>query len=218
VLYGYAITEGSPRLDGVVGLGGRPTRAVRGSRLSLVASELAKPTLTEDDLWAHESVVEALMDAGPVLPMRAGTFLEGEGAARDLLARRGAELEAGLDRVRGAVELGLRAVVAEEPESEGAEGAVSSGAAYMEAKLARARREREVAGRLHEPLAAIARSSFLRVLPTKPAQVRAGYLVASESVEFFRHRVAELDEVPGASAIAVSGPWPPYSFVPERDG
>jgi hypothetical protein len=61
---------------------------------------------------AHERVLEAIMERGPVLPLRFGTELESEDELAAVLAERRDELARGLERVRGRVELGLRVLPA----------------------------------------------------------------------------------------------------------
>ena len=118
--------------------------------------------------------------------MRFGSVTEDAGA---LLEERHAELTAALERVRGAVELGVRATTAPQP--------ASSGTEYL---MRRARTERAQA-----QLAELARAYV--------ARPQAGaYLVDRDAVEAFRARVSELDE-----RLACTGPWPPYSFSEGED-
>jgi hypothetical protein len=113
VLYLYAITE-SPEVPEDRGLRGSPLRAVTESALHAIVSEHEDLRIeaSEDDLWAHENVVESLMKRGSVLPMRLGSSVPDEAAVRDLLTSREEEFRRALERVRGAVELGVRAVAA----------------------------------------------------------------------------------------------------------
>ena len=112
-LYVYAVARSGAELP-ETGIRHRPTRAVRDRDLKAVVSEvdLGRAHLDEEDMWEHEEVVEALMASGPVLPMRFGTILTDEMAVALLLLERRTELRNGLERVRGAVELGVRATVA----------------------------------------------------------------------------------------------------------
>jgi hypothetical protein len=80
--------------------------------VSSVASAEVQPT--EDNLWLHETVVEALMADRAVLPVRFGTVVPSEAVIQEALAAHYASLAANLDRVRGRVELGLRVLWEEE--------------------------------------------------------------------------------------------------------
>src|SRR5687767_9062452 len=64
-----------------------------------------------ENLWQHESVVESVMRrCEAVLPVRFGMTFGDEVALEDTIARHGAVLATGLERVRGCVEMGVRVV------------------------------------------------------------------------------------------------------------
>jgi Gas vesicle synthesis protein GvpL/GvpF len=216
VLYVYAIAECSNPPD-VAGLRGARLHTLGEDGLCAIVSahEQLQVRPTEEDLWAHERVVEALMDAGSVLPVRLGTVMADEAAVLQSLADRRRELEAALERVRGAVELGIRAAVTaaapDDGDSTGAAATDGPGTAYMRARLLRERRGSEAAARIHEPLAFLARASTVRVSAQKRPLLRASYLVDRDRIDDFLARVEELDER-GEATIVCTGPWPPYSF------
>jgi Gas vesicle synthesis protein GvpL/GvpF len=215
-LYVYAVTDAGRAAPDVPGVRGSLPRMVEHGRLSAAVSEIdaVARRLEEDDLWAHEDVVEALMEAGPVLPMRAGTVLaEGE-AVESLLWEWSAQLVEALERVRGAVEFGIRAIIDPDDGSAVATagGDPPTGSQYMLGRLATKRRGDELARRVHEPLATLARESAVNAGPDLGRQLRAAYLVDVERVDRFRDQVDELERDEVASALVCTGPWPPYSF------
>jgi hypothetical protein len=214
MLYLYAITNGS-QLPEAAGLRGGSLRAIGEGDVFAVVSELGGSRIeaSEDDLWAHEAVVESLMETG-VLPMRFGSSVPNEEAARALLRERRQEFREALDRVRGKVELGVRAVArsAEEPEPVGAEGA-GPGTTYMLARLEAERRGVKAAARIHEPLSAIARETARLPASSPGGVLNAAYLVDRNRVDSFRARVEELGEEIDGAAVVCTGPWPPYSFT-----
>ena len=88
---------------------------VRRPRRDLRARKHDEPEITEDALWRHEQIVEAVMETRDLLPMRYGTrFAARRGGGRRGGRRASGTLQAALERVRGAVELSLR-VRAREP-------------------------------------------------------------------------------------------------------
>src|SRR3954452_20935489 len=111
MLYLYAITERARSPLGS-GLRGSPLRTIGADGLFAIASAHDHPhaELTEADLWAYEDVVETVMEDATVLPMRLGSSLSDEPAVHDTLRRRRAEFRRALERVDGAVELGVRAL------------------------------------------------------------------------------------------------------------
>jgi Gas vesicle synthesis protein GvpL/GvpF len=128
--------------------------------------------------------------------------VEDEAAAQRALEERREELVTSLDRVRGAVELAVRAHRREPDETR----SLRSGAEYMHAKARRA----EAAGLLHDPLAFLARDSVVR---QGPELLRAAYLVDRDAVDAFVGLVKRLEETHDDVQIVCTGPWPPYSFT-----
>ena len=217
MLHVYAIAEPAAAPPPVVaGAAGEPLSCVPCQELVGVAGEVGQaPTVaSEATLWAHEAVVEALMERGAVLPARFGTVVADEAALAAALERRQAELRAALDRVRGAVELGVRARWADDREV--VTGRPATGRAYLAGRLEVRRRAASLAEAVHTPLAGLARDSRRRVAAAPRPWLTAAYLVEREAVDAFRARAAELAAARDDLTLACTGPWPPYSFVPEE--
>jgi len=223
VLHVYAITDSSHDFQ-ATGLDEAELRAVGKEAPFAVVSEHEQlpPRLSEDDLWAHESVVEELMEGATVLPMRIDGAVADQETLQRILDERREEFEALLAGVRGAVELGVRAQLAEEttPEDAGGEdvdGGVrgSPGTAYLLTRARHQRRADDLTARVHEPLAALSRKSKRSSAALRPGLFKAAYLVDRDRVDAFRARVDVLDSELGGG-IVCTGPWPPYSFSGEE--
>jgi hypothetical protein len=169
-----------------------PLRVVEADGLGAVCAEPAAEPATAEALWRRETLLEALMEERALLPVRFGTVLRDEAEVARAVRERSRELRAGLERVRGAVELSVRVF-----EPDGA-AEPRSGAEY----LARA----GDGARVHARLAALARAAVRR---PAPELLRGAYLVERGRVEAF---VAEVERIPSA---VCTGPWPPYSFAEE---
>jgi hypothetical protein len=173
------------------------------------------PRPTEDALWAHEAVVEKLLEAGPVLPARFGTVVASCERLRVELENRRDEFRRALDFVRGRIEIGVRAAW---PEQTFEDTRGDSGRAY----LARKRKEHEATaaatGAVHEPLEKIAVASTVDVRREPCLTLAASYLVERGDVERFREQAEVLANDVDGVVLACTGPWPPYSFAtpPER--
>jgi hypothetical protein len=201
------------------GLAQAPLDGVRVGELLAVISRHVHPPGDPalDALWVHERVVERIMADRAVLPMRFGNRLPDDASLREILAARQQEFLAALERVRGKVEVGVRAMqplgsdalAVEVP----APAAATTGREYLEMKLRNGQRvEREVAT-LHEPLAGLAVEA-VRQPPRGPEEVlRAAYLIETSMLARFRGSVERLQRTHPGVAILCTGPWPPYSFV-----
>jgi hypothetical protein len=215
MLYAYAITrQGEP--PAMEGLDGSPLRVVGDGVVAIVSEHEELPLRSDpQDLWAHEAVVEAVMEGGPALPMRLGTAFPDEQELLDTLRARAPEFHRALDRVEGAVELGIRAVVDLEPSDNGRPvNGAGPGTTYMLGRLEQVRAAERVAAAIHEPLAVLARHSTWRLEAGDPPRLVAAYLVDISKVDDFRDQVAALEDGRPV-AVVCTGPWPPYSFVDE---
>ena len=199
----YAITDHpGPPLPDVA-----PLRVVPIDGLAGVYSTASDAELSPEALWRHEEVVEALMADRDLLPVRYGTRLDDEAAIARALEERREELAAALDRVRGAVELSVRAAAPGAPELAGA-----GGSDYLRARARAAAGHDRTARVLHEPLSALARAS-VEGTPHPPELFRAAYLVEHDAVERFTEAVGRLQNANQGLSLLCTGPWPPYSFA-----
>jgi hypothetical protein len=212
----YAITDGRPHLH-VRGHGGAPLEAIRTSGIEAVASEHEELDLPadEDALWTHERVVEALMDQGAVLPMRFGSLLESDDEVRVLLANRVAEFRRALDRIRGAVEIGVRVALRGDADARAVPDARGSGAgtAYMLGQLERTRHHGSVEARVADALTPLAREHVSRANGSAGASLNSAYLVERDRLDDFVSRASELEGQLTGVRVACTGPWPAYSFA-----
>jgi hypothetical protein len=176
-----------------------PLRAVPCGDLTALCAPAQEREVTADALWRHEEIVERLMEQRDLLPVRFGTIVPDEPAAVDAVLERREELLAGLDHVRGTVELAVRAELRDPPDSDESSGD------YLRAKAARAARARAI----HGPLEAISRDAVVR---SGPELLRAAYLVERDAVERFIALVRSVQRANTDVDVVCTGPWPPYSF------
>jgi hypothetical protein len=210
VIYIYAITDTTELHDGRSGLHDRPLQTIAHAGLAGVFSVHDQLELSPDPelLWAHERVVDHLMDHGAVLPLRFGTALSDPEALRAVLHEDGARFRLLLSRVRGCVELAVRVGLASsEP------AAVAGGADYMRERLAARQQEKDAADRVLAPLRPLARATARRPAQAGNATVSESYLVPRAAVEPFAAEVRALQARNPGLSISCTGPWGPYSFV-----
>ena len=186
-----------------------PLRAVRRGNLSILcatAGGVQDPSA--EDLWRHEELLERLLEDRDLLPVRYGTVVKDEEAAARVLDERHDELAAGLQRVRGAVEIAVR-VRDRTPEAEPPPAGLS-GREYMDAKAGATK----TADAVHAPLAGLARES---VVHGGDELLRAAYLVDRGRVDAFVTAVRRLQDERPDLALVCTGPWPPFSFTSRGD-
>jgi hypothetical protein len=245
VIYVYAVT-GRRDPPAARGLDEAPLHTVSVGSLSLVCSRHERATFepTAASLWRHEAIAEALLDDGPVLPVRFGTSFAHEAAVTAVVARHHDRLADALEAVRDCVEIGVRALwddrdEAGPPAAEAAPAGAPSGrqprpppdrstgvgTAYLMDRLAVRRSDQErrlraqrLADSLHAPLAELACDSTRRVLPDPGTVVKAAYLVPAGAVDAFIDLVRTNGVENEGVRILCTGPWPPYHFAPDLAG
>jgi hypothetical protein len=211
VIYVYAITDAVEIDDGLTGLHDAPTEALEHEGIAGVFSGHDQLELSSSDpelLWAHERVIDHLMDQGAVLPLRFGTVLGDPGALRAVLAEERVRFRVLLSRVRDCVELAVRVGLAPaEPV------AVSGGADYIRGRLAARRHEEDAVDRVLAPLRSLARATARRPVQAGSTTLSESYLVSRPTVELFASEVRALQARNPGLSISCTGPWGPYSFV-----
>ncbi len=214
MIYLYAITDPLSLPAGAKGLDEAPLEFLAQDSIGGVYSTHDVPEFTPEPsrLWRHDEVIEQLMEAGAVLPLRFGTALEDTDQLRDTLVREQARFVRLLDRVRGCVELSVRVGLPPAPEPR-----ATSGAAYLEDKLVVQRQRESAAGRVLAPLRELANASSRQRSRSDGAGVSESYLVAKDAVKPFVARVETLKATHEALALSCTGPWGPYSFVDEDE-
>jgi len=168
----------------------------------------------------------------PLVPFRFGTIYRGDEQVRRMLGEN-AQLAETLGRLRGTVELGVKAFV--DPGAfmrthagEAGEPA-ESGRAYLARKQQQRRRAdaraaftAACAEDSHERLTAAAEDGRANQLQRPEVSGRAGemllngaYLVRTEHAQAFEDALADLQARYGPEGIRyeLTGPWPPYNFV-----
>jgi len=192
---------------------------------------------------AHETVLEGALSNGTIVPLRLCTIYESEDSVREMLEREHDSLARALETLSGRQEWGVKLLaddqrLTEEARSRSTEAAAledelaarTGGGAYMlRRRLERHVRETvdalgaELAEQVHAQLADWATDAV--VLPAQNPELsghegrmllNGAYLVEAERVDGLRALVAELEERHGdlGARIELTGPWPPYNFIP----
>jgi hypothetical protein len=240
--YAYAVTWADLRYpaDGPALTTGRRIDVIRDGDLGLLVSPVAPDELEvdADDLSetgrlavlarGHDAVVRAAAGAGPVLPLRFGTAVPDEDAARSLLRTHAERAREQLRRIGTAREWGVRLVRTLVPGVEpalagGAQRDGLSGTEYLSRRRQAlqkgddlTRTAAECAERLQDVLSGHVTESLRRGgSPGSSLLLDMAYLVPTATEADFLGQVQQLAQDLEARGLAleVTGPWPPYSFA-----
>jgi hypothetical protein len=183
----------------------------------------------------HETVVEAVRQRGPALPVRFGTVFRDATAVASALSEQYESLAADLRRLGDKIEVGLTALWTTPSHGEGeapaaesrVTGAPTSGARYLRTLAAELRdsealkaRAARVAHELDCALGRLALEGRVSLVPTPRIAVRMAYLLEPSVMGAFRAAFEASRRDQGELRLVLTGPWPPYSFVRRgpRDG
>lgn len=220
----------------LTGLEDAPLSLVSGGELAAAVSPIAQMAVAPApaSLLRHESVVEALCQAGPALPARFGAILPSQEAMKEALARQSATLLSDLERLGNKVELGLTILWGTGGKQEDTQSEQSlslsrrftddttsgPGTRYLQARLAHYQRQTAQNGKVQALIANLEQALkpyTLEQVYRKPTiariAVRAAYLVHRSQINAFQQAVDELRQAQPDLRWLISGPWPPYSFV-----
>jgi len=196
---------------------------------------------------AHESVLDQAVQAGTCVPLRLCTIYESDESLRAMLEREAESFADALGHLAGREEWSVKLIVdadaltqearAQTEDIAGLEQGTeeqSEGGAYM----LRRRVERRVRERAAQLATEVAESVHARLeahavdAVTRPAQnpelsghdgemlLNGAYLVEADRVDALHALVAELERDYGGlgARLDLTGPWPPYNFVPGGTG
>jgi hypothetical protein len=164
------------------------------------------PPPTEEQLRTQHSIVVAIASQVPaVLPARFGSLVDADELAA-IVSRQEAAIESAITLVRGKVQMTLRMTVPSAASRPAA--AAASGRQYLEL------RRRQASPRVPPRLEAILAKVSQYVVQERRESTTAGsitvyHLVERTDLDRYRALLADV------ARIRVSGPWPPFAFVPE---
>jgi hypothetical protein len=196
--------------------------------------------LTEENLWNHERVVEAVRGKGPAIPFHFGTVVDEQALCESFTAA-GRSVQDELSRLDGMEQYclkllwdfeGVRSVVNRQKELQADDGEGPGGRLDRQERLEspgadylRSREElyslhdglaedaRRVTGPVHSLLSSKAEESSAATLASRAMVLSARYLVARRSKQDFEQALRSLVVERPLTGVMASGPWPPYDFV-----
>jgi Gas vesicle synthesis protein GvpL/GvpF len=196
---------------------------------------------------AHEAVLDRALELSTIVPLRLCTIYADERGVKRMLDEKHAALQTALQALEGHQEWAVKLLVdratleaaarARSPEATALEQEVTSrsgGGAYMlrrrferEVRNAADRLVDELADDVHARLQDWADRAVLNA-PQNPELsghegemvLNAAYLVEKEKVPRLHELVDELQQRHGelGARLELTGPWPPYNFVPDTSG
>lgn len=230
----YGVTSADAAAPGVPGIGDAAVRVVPGEALGALVSDVDHTEVqSARALRAYARVLDAVIEAGPVVPLRFGTIVDDDGGVvsdvlgpfrdrfRELLERLGQHVELAV-KVSYDEDAIMRELVASDPAIASMHeriAGIDPDAAYYErirlgeqvAAALEERRDRD-AEQVYDALCAIA-DDVSAGEPLNPQMVVNGnFLVRRTDVEVFEETVGSATRDRPEMRVRFIGPLPPYSF------
>jgi len=224
-LYAYCVTRLEKDEDWAVfsGVADRPVFALRHQKIAMLASRIERVRLEEPrHVVQHGQVVRRIFEKRTVLPFRFGTLFTTEDEAAALLRQNHDQFLEAIRRLRGKAELHVKVQFspggAPRPATRTQPGrlVVSSGG-YGIASVPPASDQTQstltdlVTRRLREVLGGLEEQVSTRQLADGQVLMDLRYLVERSLAS--RPATLAIPEV-SACHVQVTGPWPPYHFLP----
>lgn len=229
-----------------------PVTVLRDADVVAVIGEVVIAEFSEENLqtlsWIgerasrHEAVVEQVMAAAPVLPVKFGTLYRSRASLLEFLQQHHKSIEQALDQLRGKSEWSVkgylveedarRIIAAEDAEVRTRRAALSSspGVRYLQQKQLDARIEAALEAGVARVSHDLQQALASHALDASPLRLHASavtgraermvfngsFLLTPEMLPDFRSALSDQQEayqVIGLS-LELRGPWPPYNFCP----
>jgi hypothetical protein len=202
--------------------------------IGVVASDLIgpMPDVTEDNILAHEDVVESLMENFTVLPVRFHTVFDAKENILSMMGDYYTDFKDNLNRLRNKVEFGIKVIWPAEKIKEhitscywksGRKEVVSDDSPikrFIREKFEKYKIDKEFTEKANRLVTTIdiflgksAAEKKLEKLKTENLLLDGVYLVEKDKQSNFKEAFEHIRSARTDLRYLFSGPWPPYNFV-----
>lgn len=215
-------------LEGVQGVNGAPVLGYPSGEFAVIVSEYDRNAVRIDEktVLEHARVVSVCFRTATVLPFRFGTIFDSEDALRQAVRSNRRAFGQSVARLRGKSEMHLKLVVRdgslrqamidiELPDTVGGE--------YLSKLREKASRERErqtkaraLSVQVHKLFNPLEEEVSCKKVAQDGMLIDIAHLIDSKSVEKYQNRYSTAAKQLKNCELVISGPWPPYHFLPDK--
>jgi len=237
--YAYCLTEQQPLtngsrarrpflMEGIQGVNAAPVLSYPSGEFAVVVSEFDRATekLEDKAVLEHARVVSACFRTGTVLPFRFGTLFDSDEALRQAVRANRRAFGLSVARLRGKAEMHLKLMVRDGslrdaladvqlPDTVGGE--------YLIKLREKASKDRErqtkaraLSVQVHKMFNPLEEEISCKRVNTDGMLIDIAHLIDSKSVEKYQNRYSSAAKQLKNCELSVSGPWPPYHFLPGK--
>jgi hypothetical protein len=237
--YAYCLTEQQTTngtrarrpflLDGVQGVNGSSVLSYPSGEFAVVVSEYDRASgsqLDEKHVLEHARVVSVCFRSGTVLPFRFGTIFDTDEALRQAVRANRRTFGLSVARLRGKAEMHLKVIVRGGSLREAMEEITlpdTVGGEYLAKLRVKASRDRErqtkaraLSVQVHKLFNPLEEEISCKRVDADGMLIDIAHLIDSKSVEKYQNRYSSAAKQLKNCELAISGPWPPYHFLPGK--
>ena len=238
--YAYCITEQQTLtngtrtrhpalLEGIQGVNGAAVLSYPSGEFSVVVSEYERngEQLGEKSVLEHARVVSVCFRTGTVLPFRFGTIFDTDDALRQAVRANRRTFGQSVARLRGKAEMHLKVLVRDGVLREAMAAEVvlpdTVGGEYLIKLREKASKDRErqtkaraLSVQVHKLFNPLEEEISCKRVDSNGMLIDIAHLIDSKSVEKYQNRYSSAAKQLKNCELLISGPWPPYHFLPGK--
>jgi Gas vesicle synthesis protein GvpL/GvpF len=217
-------------LDGIQGVNGAPVMSYPSGEFAVVVSEYDRAAeageLDQKFVLEHARVVSVCFRSGTVLPFRFGTIFDSDEALRQAVRTNRRAFGLSVAKLRGKAEMHLKVMVRGGTLREAIMDVQlpdSVGGAYLMKLREKASKDRErqtkaraLSVQVHKMFNPLEEEVSCKRVNMDGMVIDIAHLIDSKSIEKYQNRYSSAAKQLKNCEIAISGPWPPYHFLPGK--
>lgn len=216
-------------LEGIQGVNGAAVLGYPSGEFTVIVSEYDRngAQLGEKHVLEHARVVSVCFRSGTVLPFRFGTIFDTDEALRQAVRANRRTFGLSVARLRGKAEMHLKVLVRSDGSVRAALPDVvlpdTVGGEYLMKLREKASKDRErqtkaraLSVQVHKLFNPLEEEISCKRVDSDGMLIDIAHLIDSKSVEKYQNRYSSAAKQLKNCELLISGPWPPYHFLPGK--
>jgi hypothetical protein len=215
-------------LEGIQGVNSAPVLCYPSGEFTVVVSEYDRATekLEDKAVLEHARVVSVCFRSGTVLPFRFGTLFDSDEGLRQAVRANRRAFGQSVARLRGKSEMHLKLMVRDGSLRDALVDVVlpdTVGGDYLLKLREKASKDRErqtkaraLSVQVHKMFNPLEEEISCKRVNTDGMLIDIAHLIDSKAVEKYQNRYSSAAKQLKNCELAISGPWPPYHFLPGK--
>ncbi len=215
-------------MEGIQGVNDAPVLSYPSGEFAVIVSEYDRSDakLEEKHVLEHARVVSMCFRSGTVLPFRFGTIFDNDEALRQAVRSNRRAFGQSVAKLRGKAEMHLKLVVRDGSLRQALESVAlpdTVGGEYLSKLREKASKDRErqtkaraLSVQVHKMFNPLEEEISCKKVDAEGMLLDICHLIDSKSIEKYQNRYSSAAKQLKNCEIAISGPWPPYHFMPGK--